>query len=353
MTVLKPIRTEADHAAALQEIAALMDAEPGDPDRLELLAVLVAEYERRTFEDPPEPADVLEVAMQVQGRTQAELSTVLGSRARASEVLARRRGLSSEMAGRVAVAWGLPLRLLGGAPEAGKARGRAAATAAVVALVLGLAGAGGFLAALNDLPDIAPVVEAAAPAAGEALTRDLPPHVYQAVLSAQDADFFAHAGYDGAAIVRAAGRNLAPSSWSRPQGAATLTQQLAKTVLLRGEPKGLRRKVREIVLARQIERRLSKEQILDAGLNAAYFGGGATGLSHAAQRYFGKSAQDLSVAEAAYLAALPNAPKRLRLDVPANHERARESRNRVLERMVLHGYLTPTAAQALTSASIS
>ena len=125
-----------------------------------------------------------------------------------------------------------------------------------------------------------------------------------------------------------------------------MTQQVVKVALLREEPKGLRRKFREVVVARRIEQRLSKEDILSAWLNNAYFGAGAVGISEAAQVYFGKSPQALTVAEAAYLAAAPNAPERLRIDRPENRDLARQSRDRVLRSMVRRGYLAPSAAHS-------
>lgn len=223
---------------------------------------------------------------------------------------------------------------------------RAAALAGGAALALALAGVGMSLEALRDLPDAAQVARLANLSSGGVTVRALPSHVYQAVLSAQDAGFFAHAGYDGTAIRRALVNDLAPSQWGRLQGGSTLTQQLAKNVLLRKEPKSLRRKFREIVLARQIERRLGKEEILDAWLNTTYFGAGAVGISQAANTYFGKPAQVLTVAEAAYLAAAPNAPERLRIDRPQNRTQARQSRDQVLENMVKHGYLAPSVARS-------
>src|SRR4051794_27759234 len=113
---MKPIRNDEDHRQMLEEIAGLMGAAPGTPEaeRLEVLAVLVSEYERRALEPEADPVDLLGVAMRGKGLGQPDLADVLGSRARASEVLSRRRGLSAEMVERVARAWSIPRRLLAG-----------------------------------------------------------------------------------------------------------------------------------------------------------------------------------------------------------------------------------------------
>jgi penicillin-binding protein 1A len=344
MTELKPIRSDEAHAEALAEIARLMDAQPGSPEaeRLELLGVLVADYERRGFEDAPAPADVLVAAMQAQGRSQAELSAVLGSRARASEVIARRRGVSAEMAQRISGAWGLPARLLG-ATDGGRPRGAGKATLAGLALagLFAFGAAGLVVDALRGLPDASAVERLAGQ--GEVAVERLPPHVYQAFLSAQDARFFRHDGVDAAALARAASANLADPG-GRMHGGSSLTQQVVKMTLLKGEKRGLRRKIREAILARRVESRLTKPQIFDLWLNHAYFGGGATGLEAAARRWFGKSANELSVAEAAYLAVVPNAPERLRLDRPGALADAQVRRDRVLIHMTREGFLTPAVA---------
>jgi membrane peptidoglycan carboxypeptidase len=210
-----------------------------------------------------------------------------------------------------------------------------------------------FADAGRDLPDIAPVVQAAAPGPHRVDVRSLPAHVYQAVVAAQDARFFAHGGYDGAAIVRAAGSDLAPTQWSRPAGGSTLTQQLAKSVLLKDEPRGVRRKIRELLLARRIEARLDKEEVLNAWLNSVYFGGGVTGLTGAAGAYFDVAPQDLTISQAAYLAGLPNAPERLRLDRAENRLEAVVTRDRIVQRMVREGYVTPVVAGRIAGESLT
>src|SRR5262249_29864840 len=112
---IRPIRNETDYQAALAEIGALFNAEPGtgEADRIEVLSVLVADYERRQHADAqPDPIDVLNMSMKAQGRTQADLAALLESRSRASEVLSRRRRLSASMIEKLALAWSIPASLL-------------------------------------------------------------------------------------------------------------------------------------------------------------------------------------------------------------------------------------------------
>lgn len=113
---IRPIRNDEDHRAALAEIEALWDAEAGTPevDRLEVLAILVEDYENRNFRIDSDllPVDVLRFAMTDMGRTQAELSEILGSRSRASEILSGKRGLNTDAVFRIAKAWKIPAEML-------------------------------------------------------------------------------------------------------------------------------------------------------------------------------------------------------------------------------------------------
>lgn len=113
---IQPIRTDDDHKRALQEIEALWDAAEGSPeaDRLEVLAILVEDYESRNFaiDSDLSPVDVLRLAMTEMGRTQAELSVILGSRSRTSEVLSGKRGLTTDAVYRIHKAWGIPAEML-------------------------------------------------------------------------------------------------------------------------------------------------------------------------------------------------------------------------------------------------
>lgn len=358
---LKPIRTEEDHRSALAEIDRLFDAQPGsdDADRLEVLCVLVADYERKVHDLPPsDPIAFLSLAMQMQGRSQADLAQLLGSRPRASEVLNRRRHLSAEMIGKIADAWNLPREpLLAPYAVTGGIRRVVTRGAAVlgVVLLLGVSIVGGvFWTHGEDVPSTAAIANYAPPEVkrygddGRLVEyrrfvplSDIPPHVVKAFLAAEDQDYFGHSGYSISAILRAMVGN---ASGRKASGASTITQQLAKNVLLAGQAPSLSRKVKEIILARRIEAALDKKRILELYLNQIYFGGYAYGISAASEQYFGKSPADLSVAEAAYLAALPKAPNHYRLDVANNRERAKERRDWVLTRMADDGLITMSAA---------
>jgi len=157
---------------------------------------------------------------------------------------------------------------------------------------------------------------------------DLPPAVIQAFLAAEDDRFFEHPGVDWHGLARAAWVLL--TTGDKSQGGSTITMQLARNVFLTSE-RTYTRKAREILLALQIERDLSKEDILELYLNKIFLGNRAYGVGAAAQVYFGRDLHDLTLAQTALLAGLPKAPSR---DNPtANPERARERRDYVLRRM--------------------
>jgi penicillin-binding protein 1A len=362
---VKPVRTAGEHLAALDEIARLSGAGPGTPEasRLEVLVILVADYERKHHALPaPDPVELLTFAMKAQGRTQSDLAQVLGSRSRASEVLARRRRLSADMAHKLAKAWNLPAALLSApyAVSGGVRRAAARGAAALLfVLLLGIPAIGGVIWTYSrDLPDTSAIANYTPPdiirsGPDGRLTAfrkfiplaAIPPHVVNAFLAAEDRDYYGHGGYSVSAILRAMVHNVHGRRGSRPSGASTITQQLAKNLFLAGQPPSLERKIKEILLARRIEAALTKDRILELYLNQIYFGGAARGIVAAAKQYFGKAPAELSVAEAAYLAALPKAPDTYRLDLPGNLERAKERRDWVLERMAGDGLITATAAQ--------
>jgi len=157
---------------------------------------------------------------------------------------------------------------------------------------------------------------------GQAVTlATLPAYVPKAFLAAEDRRFYQHGPVDVHAILRALGADLRAQR-SR-EGASTITQQLARTLFLKRE-QSLKRKLQEAYLAMQLEQTLSKNEVLELYMNRTYFGAGAYGLDAAAQTYFGKPASQLSLAEAATLAGLPNAPSRLALtnDMPGALARA-------------------------------
>ena len=136
----------------------------------------------------------------------------------------------------------------------------------------------------------------------------MPRRVVRAFLSAEDKNFYSHPGVDILGVLRAALTNVKNiGSSRRPVGASTITQQVAKNFLLTNEI-SWRRKVKEAILAFRIERALSKDRILELYLNEIYLGFGSYGVATAALNYFDKSLGQLSIAEAAFLAALPKAP---------------------------------------------
>jgi penicillin-binding protein 1A len=137
---------------------------------------------------------------------------------------------------------------------------------------------------------------------------DLPPFLPQAFLAIEDRRFYGHFGVDPVGLLRAVVTNLRAGHLS--QGGSTITQQLAKNLFLTPE-RSLERKVQEVVLALWLERKYSKDDILELYLNRVYFGAGAYGVEAAAQRYFGKSARRVNLSEAAMLAGLVKAPSRL------------------------------------------
>ncbi|HSD52180.1 MAG TPA: PBP1A family penicillin-binding protein, partial [Candidatus Methylomirabilis sp.] len=169
----------------------------------------------------------------------------------------------------------------------------------------------------------------------------IPKQVQQAILDVEDAQFYQHGGISLKGMARAALRNLTAARLK--EGGSTITQQLAKSLFLSPE-RTLARKLKEIQLAQEIERRYSKDKILEMYLNAIYFGGGAYGIEAAARTYFGKSAGQLTLAEAALLAGLPKAP---RTYSPFNDaKRAKGRRDYVLGRMEKEGHISAAQAKA-------
>ncbi|ACY16929.1 penicillin-binding protein 1A [Haliangium ochraceum] len=170
----------------------------------------------------------------------------------------------------------------------------------------------------------------------------IPELLVNAFVSAEDADFFKHAGIDYIGIIRAMVINL--RSGRARQGASTITQQVVKTFLLSPE-RTLKRKVQEAILASRIEQALSKEDILTLYLNQIYFGHGRYGVAEAASYYFGKELGDIHAGEAALLAGLVQAPENISPRKPKNRERAKRRQQYVLEQMVHRGYLEEAEAR--------
>ncbi len=171
----------------------------------------------------------------------------------------------------------------------------------------------------------------------------VPKLVINAFISAEDKNFYEHAGLDFNGIARAGWLYLLNLGTNkRPQGASTITQQVAKNFLLTNEV-SFARKIKEALLALKIERTYTKDKILELYLNEIYLGFGAYGVAAAALLYFDKPVNELTVAEAAYLAALPKAPALLHPF--RQRERATERRNYVIDRMVENGYVTAQAGE--------
>ena len=179
---------------------------------------------------------------------------------------------------------------------------------------------------------------------------EIPPVVVQAVTSAEDKTFFTHSGLDYAGIAAAVVTNIqALGSDKRPVGASTITQQVAKNLLLTNEVT-IGRKLREAILARRIEQQFSKEQILELYLNEVFLGRNAYGIEAATQSWFGKPAAELKPEEAAFLAGLLKAPSAY--NPAANMKRAMQRRNYVLGEMARNGHITPEQSRALQAQPI-
>lgn len=164
---------------------------------------------------------------------------------------------------------------------------------------------------------------------------ELPDHVRQAFIAAEDKNFYRHRGLDCGGMARALWKNLRARSFR--QGASTISQQLVKNTHLSGE-KTIRRKLKEIKLARQLERRYTKDEILSMYLNTIYFGHACYGIASAADFYFGKDAAALDPAESATLAAVIRSPNRYSPLIDG--EKCRTVRDGVLRRMRGLGFLT-------------
>ncbi len=172
----------------------------------------------------------------------------------------------------------------------------------------------------------------------------IPPRLAEAFMAAEDREFFHHNGVDVGGVSRAMGKNVFNLARGRRfEGGSTITQQVAKNLLL-GNERTLGRKLKEVILARRLENSLSKEQILELYLNDIYLGYRSYGVGAAAFNYFGKSVDELTLAEIGYLGALPKGPENYR---PSNHkEAAIARRNWVLGEMVRGGWVPKAEAQA-------
>ena len=169
---------------------------------------------------------------------------------------------------------------------------------------------------------------------------EIPPNVQNAILAVEDVRFYDHQGIDPVRIMGAVWKNVTTGS---REGGSTLTQQLAKRLFLSAE-QTYTRKVNEWVVALQIERYYTKQQIMEMYVNNIFLGAGSYGFEAAAETYFGKQAKDLTVGEAALLAGIPKAPSQLSPTV--NIKAATERRDLVLQLMANHGFITQPEADA-------
>ena len=168
--------------------------------------------------------------------------------------------------------------------------------------------------------------------------KELPNYVPKAFVAIEDRRFYEHYGVDPFGIARALVANILHRGVA--QGGSTITQQLAKNLFLTQE-RTIHRKLQEVLLALWLERKFSKTQILELYLNRVYFGSGAYGIEQASQRYFGKSAKQMSLPEAAMLAGLVKSPSRL---APTrNFDGAEQRAHIVLAAMAELGFITPAS----------
>ena len=210
-----------------------------------------------------------------------------------------------------------------------------------------------YLSFLRDLPDLHDIEDYRPALASRVLDRhgrtigefyterrrvaplaDIPQHAQLAFVAAEDSAFYQHSGIDYESILRAAWVDL--RSGEIRQGASTITMQLVKQLLLSPERK-FRRKLREMVLARQLEKDFSKDEILYLYLNQIYFGHGAWGIGEAARTYFGKPVEALTISESAMLAGLPQRPTDY--SPFRDYDSAESRRLYVLERMLADGFI--------------
>jgi 1A family penicillin-binding protein len=168
------------------------------------------------------------------------------------------------------------------------------------------------------------------------MTLDLiSPHFQKAIIAVEDSTFYEHHGLDSVAILRAFYKNTIKGKTA--QGGSTITQQLAKNLFFSFE-KSYERKLKELLMAFQIESTFSKPEILEAYANQVYFGKGAYGINRASQTYFGKNPSELSLFQSAVLAAIPKSPNKVN---PINNKEASVHRaSYVLQRMVAEGYIS-------------
>ena len=224
-------------------------------------------------------------------------------------------------------------------------------------MILAVGGAGAYLGYMwsSNLPYIGslkdyhpPIISEITGSEGEVIGRfwdekrivipleRMPRHLIQAFVAAEDDRFYEHKGVDFYSIFRALLKNIRAGKIA--QGGSTITQQVTRSLLLKNPERTYRRKAREALLSLQIEKAFSKERILFLYLNQIYLGHGAYGVEAAARTYFGKPASELTLAESALLAGLPQAPSRY--SAFRNFDLAKNRQRYVLDRMVKEAYIS-------------
>ncbi len=180
----------------------------------------------------------------------------------------------------------------------------------------------------------------------------IPKDLINAFLAAEDANFYSHSGIDPLAIFRASARNLFSFVTGDLEmgGASTITQQVVKNLLLTRE-RTFKRKIKEAILSLRMSEVFTKDQILELYLNQIYLGSGAYGVAAAAQVYFNKSIDELTIEEDALLATLPKAPSKL--DPRKNMTKAKARRDWVIQRMVDEGFITKKQADEAVEKAIA
>jgi penicillin-binding protein 1A len=224
----------------------------------------------------------------------------------------------------------------------------------LLSVVLGIGTYWGYRYITRDLPNFEKIEDYKPPAVTKVYANDgtliaefykekrypvkfsqIPDMIRKCFLAAEDINFYSHPGIDPISILRAVVRNF--QSGHASQGASTITQQVVKNLLLTPE-RNYKRKIKEAILSYRLEKRLTKDGIFEIYLNQIFFGNSAYGIKSAAQIYFHKDLENLTLAEGAYLAALPKAPSRY--SPVSNYNRAKRRQKYVLNQMIKAGFVT-------------
>ena len=236
-----------------------------------------------------------------------------------------------------------------------------AALVGLLGLVVAVAVATAYLPSYSDLTrrnDLGQMIRVRAangavllslgPSFGRWLPYDqIPPEMRAAMISTEDRRFRSHIGVDPIGIARSIAVRIKTGHWR--QGGSTITQQLARNIFLTNS-RNFGRKIKEAILALALERKFSKDQILELYLNRVYFGGGAYGIDAASRKFFGHGADHLSLGEAAIIAGLVKAPSNY--SPTADIEAARDRSGVVLQTMARNGFISPQVAASANPAEV-